>query len=80
MPLPDYPPARVQAPARAGIGLAIPPREADCSGQRPSWYPFQINVCDCDDAPDPEPLSERQMHVPPAPAEPLPYPTHDPCA
>jgi hypothetical protein len=65
-PLPPYPPARVQAPARAGIGLEIPPREADCSGVRPSWYPFVFNVCDID-APDPEPMTPRMMRVPPAP-------------
>jgi hypothetical protein len=65
-PLPEYPPTRVQAPADAGVGLEIPEREADCSGVRPSWYPFQINVCDVD-APDPAPLSGRQLHIPPPP-------------
>ena len=46
--LPDPRPVPVQAPSRAGIGLCIPPRLADCSGERPSWYPFQVNVCDVD--------------------------------
>lgn len=80
MPLPEQPPVAVQAPKDAGIGLEIPPREADCSGVRPSWYPFQVNVCDCDDAPDPELYSGRQLTLPPAPSPPVPYPTGDPCA
>ena len=79
MPLPEYPPAVVQAPKSAGAGIDIPERQADCSGERPSWYPFQINVCDCDDAPDPEPYSGRQLTLPPAPPD-EPYPTGDPCA
>lgn len=78
MPIPEPPPARVQAPKDAGIGLEIPPREADCSGMRPSWYPFAFNVCDCDDAPDPEPYSGRQLTLPPPSSK--PYPTGDPCA
>ena len=78
MPLPEPSPAVVQAPRSAGIGLEIPERKADCSGVRPSWFPFQVNVCDCDDAPDPEPLTGRQLRVPP-PASNLPFPRHDPC-
>jgi hypothetical protein len=80
MPLPDPPPTRVQAPKWAGIGLRIPPRRADCSCVRPSWYPFQINVCDCDDTPAPDPYTGRQLTVPPAPVPPVPYPPGDPCA
>jgi hypothetical protein len=78
MPLPKPSPVVVQSPRRAGVGLEIPPRQADCSGVRPSWFPFQVNVCDCDDAPDPEPYSGRQLRLPVAPPE-KPYPTHDPC-
>jgi hypothetical protein len=66
MPLPEPKPRRVQAPADQGIGLCIPPRESDCSGVRPSWYPFVFNVCDCD-GPSPMPWTERMMRVPPAP-------------
>lgn len=60
---------RVQAPKTAGIGLRIPERRADCSGRRPSWYPFVYNVCDwvCDE-PDPAPFTERMLRVPPPPA------------
>lgn len=43
-------------------GYYIPPREADCSGARPSWYPFQINVCD-EDAPDPPELTARHLTI-----------------
>jgi hypothetical protein len=65
MPLPEYPPKRVQAPKGLGAGIEFPPREADCSGVRPSWYPFQINVCDID-TPDPEPFLPRELRLPPA--------------
>lgn len=41
-------PAVVQAPAGMGAGFWIPPRTADCSGERPGWFPFQVNVCDVD--------------------------------
>jgi len=78
MPLPDIPPTLTHAPAWAGVGLEIPPREADCSGRRPSWFPFQVNVCDCDDDPDPTPLSERAMRIPP-PSSSLPFDRDDPC-
>jgi len=66
MPLPEDPPAITQVPRSAGIGLDIPERKSDCSGVRPSWYPFQMNVCDID-APDEEPFTYRQLHVPPPP-------------
>jgi hypothetical protein len=67
MPLPEYPPAVVQMPRSVGVGLVIPPRRSDCSGVRPSWYPFQMNVCDVD-APDPLPLTGRQLTIPPPPS------------
>lgn len=73
MSLPEFPPTVTHLPRWVGIGLEIPERRADCSGQRPSWYPFQMNVCDVD-APDPEPFSGRQLEVPPAPVPPWVYP------
>jgi hypothetical protein len=66
VPIPEYPPIVTQLPRSAGIGLRIPERQSDCSGVRPSWYPFQMNVCD-QDAPDPVPLTDRQMNVQPPP-------------
>jgi hypothetical protein len=35
----------------------MPKRESDCTGQRPSWFPFGVNVeaCDRDNA-DPVPF------------------------
>jgi hypothetical protein len=79
MPVPEQRPAVVHAPRSAGVGLYIPPRQADCSGVRPSWFPFQVNVCDCDDAPDPEPWTARHYQLPPNSTV-LPWPRHDPCA
>jgi hypothetical protein len=79
MPYPEPRPVVVQAPRWAGVGLDIPERKADCSGVRPSWFPFAVNVCECCDTPDPEPLSGRQLTVPP-PASNLPFPRTDPCA
>lgn len=67
MPLPEPKPVVLQLPKWVGIGLHIPERKSDCSGVRPSWVPFVYNVCD-QDAPDPEPLTAREMRVPPAPA------------
>ena len=60
---------RVSAPVGEGAGFRFPPRQADCCGVRPSWYPFAINVCDwvCD-APDPLPFTARHLTVPDAPA------------
>lgn len=51
-----------------GAGYVIPERKADCTGRRPSHYPFQINVCDwaCDE-PDPIPFTARQLRIPEAP-------------
>jgi hypothetical protein len=66
MPLPEYEPAHVQAYMSDGVGVTFPPRQADCSGVRPSWYPFQMNVCD-EDAPDPVPFTPRHMRIPPPP-------------
>lgn len=57
----------VQAPASAGVGLTIPPRVPDCSGVRPSWYPFQINVCDAELDPEDRDLSWREQTTLPSP-------------
>ena len=47
-----------------GVGLRLPLREADCSGVRPSWSPFAVNVCDeAEDWPDPVPFVGRQLRV-----------------
>lgn len=63
-----------QEPADRGVGLEIPDRESDCTGKRPSWYPFQINVCD-DDAEDFDPLpTERHRTIPDAPPAPSWHP------
>jgi hypothetical protein len=72
MPLPEPRPVLVQVPARAGIGL----RAQILRGIRtrlpwPSWpadwwqrnYDAVYEV----DAPDPIPLTERQMRIPPPP-------------
>lgn len=49
----------------AGVGLTIPDRKSDCSGTRPAWYPFQVNVCDAEfDPADPD-LTPRQMTTDP---------------
>lgn len=48
-----------------GVGLVIPERRSDCTGQRPSWYPFQIQVDLCEgDSPDPPELSDRHFRIP----------------
>ncbi len=39
----------------------------------------QVDVCDCDDAPDPEMYSGRQLSLPPNSSV-FPWPRHDPCA
>jgi hypothetical protein len=55
---------RVQARRSEGVGYAIPRRESDCTGQRPSWFPFQIEVEACEgDEPDPIPLSDRDLTI-----------------
>jgi hypothetical protein len=64
MPLPDYPPVRVQAPKRAGVGLRFPPREAQ-PGWPPDWW--QRNYDEPPDDPGDPPLTEREMHLPPPP-------------
>jgi hypothetical protein len=66
----DYPPALVQAPASAGVGLAeelardpFPDRNWPAD-----WWQRNMDDPICDpDAPDPEPMTARQMAVPPPP-------------
>lgn len=61
---------RFQARRSEGVGMEFPDRKADCSGRRPSWFPFQINVCD-EDAPDPDMFpTERHLRLPDAPGPP----------
>jgi hypothetical protein len=62
---------RVSAPLGEGAGIAMPKRESDCSGQRPSWFPFGVNVeaCDLDNA-DPVPFFPRELALPVARAIP----------
>lgn len=71
MPLPEPPPTPVQAPARAGIGIGPLPRlPRTAEPQWPEdWWQRDLDVeRDDPDAPDPTPLTERQMRVPPPPA------------
>jgi hypothetical protein len=65
VPLPEYPPALVQAPARAGVGLRFPPRRPDPSWPE-DWWQRNFDTL-CEDDPDPCALTERQMRVPPPP-------------
>jgi hypothetical protein len=63
-----YPPPVSSAPCDAGVGLRIPERQSDCSGIRPSWYPFVYNVCDWEFDPVDPPLTWRQTTTDPPPA------------
>lgn len=63
-PLPEDPPALVQAPADAGVGLEFRPRFPH--PEWPSdWWQRNLDepILDPDD-PDPDPLTERQMRLP----------------
>ena len=63
---------RVSAPRNEGIGLTIPERKADCTGRRPEWFPFQIQVDACEgDAPDPVPITAREQSI--GAAQPIPW-------
>lgn len=47
-----------------GVGIAIPPRQSDCTGQHPSWYPFQLQVDQCDvDVDISVPLTARHFGI-----------------
>ena len=61
--LPVYPPAVVQS--NQGIGLRFQPRTSDCTGLRPQWYPFQVNVCDWEFDPFDRDLTWREMTTEP---------------
>jgi hypothetical protein len=56
------PPLSAGGPEGRGIGLQVPGRRSDCSGARPSWYPFEVNVCDVD-APDPPAMTARERSI-----------------
>jgi hypothetical protein len=62
--LPVSPPTLVQAPSGAGIGLHFEERLAE-PGWPADWW--QRNYDEEPDAPDPEPLSEREQRIPPPP-------------
>lgn len=67
MPLPDYTPARVQAPARAGVGLRFRPRfPLPCWPA--DWWQRNYDTA-CEDEPDPCPLRGRELRIPPPPEE-----------
>lgn len=53
----------VRSAQRAGV--PIPPRESDCSGGRPAWYPFQANVCDWESDPVDRDLTARERSIDP---------------
>lgn len=63
--LPVYQPAVFQG--NRGIGLVFPSREADCTGLRPAWYPFQVNVCDWEFDPIDRDLTWRERTTIPLP-------------
>jgi hypothetical protein len=65
VPLPEYPPALVQAPAWAGVGLRF-----RCRFASPDWPEdwWQRNYDTWEWETEVEPMSERQMKIPPAPA------------
>lgn len=63
-----YLPPVSSAPVDAGVGLEIPEREGDCSGVRPSWYPFVYNVCDWEFDPVDPPLTSRHTTIGSPPA------------
>jgi len=67
MPLPAYPPALIHVPARAGVGLTFPPREADPCWPA-DWWPRNFDTL-CDDVDEPGLcFTERHLRIPPPPA------------
>jgi len=69
MGLPEYPPARVQAPAWAGVGLRREFEDRMASRPPPEWPEdwWQRNYDTlCEDGPEPMPLCGRQLTIPPA--------------
>jgi hypothetical protein len=67
MPLPDFPPVIVQAPARAGVGLRFRERTADPSWPVDWWQRNYDTLCE--DDPDPAPFCERALRLPEPPHE-----------
>ena len=69
MPLPEYPPALVQAPVWAGVGLVFRYHERFPPSNWPEdWWQRNYDQPIVDpDSPDPLPLTERQMQLPPPP-------------
>jgi hypothetical protein len=64
-PLPVPQPTRVQAPARAGVGLRFRPRFPFRSWPADWWQRnYDLPIVD-PDGPAPLPLTSRQMRVPP---------------
>jgi hypothetical protein len=54
------------------VGLCFPPKSSDCSGVRPEWFPFQIQVDACEnDGPDPVELTARERSI--GDAQPIPW-------
>lgn len=46
-----------------GVGLYIPPRESDCTGEHPSWWDVQWNTGDeCVDGPDQPEIMPTRRH------------------
>lgn len=67
MPLPEYPPQPVQAPAEAGVGLEFREPFPDPTWPEDWWQRnYDEPVLDPDD-PDPEPLRGRQLTIPEPP-------------
>lgn len=54
--------ASAGGPEHRGIGLVLPVRMSDCSGARPSWWPFENNVCNVDAA-EPVALTARERSI-----------------
>ena len=55
---------------KRGAGYDLPERDSDCTGTRPAWYPFQIEVeaCNEDEAPLEFPENARGTAIPTPPA------------
>lgn len=67
---------RISARRSEGVGFVWPVREADCTGQRPAWVPFQIETAACEnDGPDPVDLTARELSM--GEAQPIPWWPYD---
>lgn len=64
MPLPQFPPALVQAPAWAGVGLRFKPRTA-CPDWPSDWWQRNFDEYACDELVCA--LTERQQRIPAPP-------------